>query len=165
MVHYLALVEVTSTWFLKKSSVHNTMPLDITSVGNCLPPTIVHIDTRWIVSFAVGVHDYNPLYVDTTQAQAMQRRTNDFHLRGVQGGGVIAHPLFVWAVEWPTMWLQAAELFGKNGVPLALPMDERGTSVHYAQDIVYHRPIQSNDDLTCNCQVVEMVEKRNGTST
>jgi len=141
------------------------MPLDITSVGNCLPPTIVHIDTRWIVSFAVGVHDYNPLYVDTTQAQAMQRRTNDFHLRGMQGGGVIAHPLFVWAVEWPTMWLQAAELFGKNGVPLTLPMNERGTSVHYAQDIVYHRPIQSNDVLTCNCQVVEMVEKRNGTST
>jgi hypothetical protein len=27
---------------------------------------------------------------------------------------VIAHPLFVWAVEWPMLWLRVAELFRTN---------------------------------------------------
>ena len=50
-----------------------------------------------------------------------------------EGAGIAAHPMFVVAVEWPTLWLKAARLLlGRDGATGAAPTELRG-GVHYSQ--------------------------------
>ena len=138
------------------------MPIPLAAVGCRVGPTRTHVDARWLRAFAVGVGDgrCNAYRVDPG-AKAVARPTHDFHVRGLQGAGVLAHPLFVWAVEWPTLWLRASELFGGQGT---LVDGERGRAVHYAQDVVVHgRPLQAGDDVRSVCQLVGVEARRHGT--
>lgn len=95
----------------------------------------------------------NAAYMDpAATSEAEMRPTFDHHNRGMQGVGVVTHPLFVWAVEWPISWGKSAPLWegqvanGKAGV-------------HYSQDIIIHRPIVAGDNLVTTCKVIG-VEKR-----
>jgi len=142
------------------------MPLPVRALGNTLQGRKTYIDTRWLLSYAVGINDHNPAYMDSTQSgEAQIRPTNDFHSQGLQGAGVIAHPVFAWAVEWPFLWpLDKAEaLYEVDGQALSLLPDEpKGSSVHYAEDIVIHRPIQAGDVVNSTCKLVGLQQKKMG---
>jgi acyl dehydratase len=142
------------------------MPLPFAALGNMLASdTDHHIDTRWLQSYAVGIRDYNPAYLTSSSSTTNMQPTHDFHRQGVQGSGVIAHPVFVWAVEWPMLWLHSAQLMAVQGKPFQLQSSERGGAVHYGEDIILHRPIQCNDALTFTTTVVEISQRKQGTMT
>ena len=92
------------------------------------------------------------------------RSTNDFHVEGIQGGGVIAHPVFVWCVEWPMLWLRSSELYGER---MKLLPNERmgGGAVHYGEDIIIHRPIAADDRIHTKMTLIQMSQRRQGTTT
>ena len=137
------------------------MPLKTSYLGNTLTDT-VFVDPRWLISFAAGIGDHNPCYVDTTN-QAIPTPTNDFHTSGLQGSNIIAHPLFVWAVEWPSLWLRAsAQLFPNIHF---LDHEKGKGTVHYAQDVLIHRPIQACDTLVLTCTLVALKKRRQGVVT
>jgi hypothetical protein len=143
------------------------MPIPASAAGRVLPEVETYIDTRWIMSYAAGIGDNKPEYMDSTKEAAAIRPTNDFHLCGMQGGGVFAHPLFVWAVEWPIMWNGMGPAYradagkGEQGL---LP-EERGRGVHYSEDIIITRPINAGDTLTTKTRVVSCEKKSKGTLT
>ena len=90
------------------------MPIPGSCLGRSLPDVETFIDTRWIMSYAAGLGDTLPQYLDSAMKPAEIRPTNDFHVRGMQGGGVIAHPVFCWAVEWPITWLQMGSMYAPD---------------------------------------------------
>ena len=136
------------------------MPIPLSSLGTKVSARSV-ADTRWLMSYAAAVGDGDNPFYTLASAPAIRRVTNDFHTSGVQGTGVIAHPVFVWALEWPMLWLKADELFrpAPNSMEAGLKAGERGTGLHYSEDIVIHRPISANDEITTECSVCS-IEKR-----
>merc|ERR1712226_1514498 len=106
------------------------MPIPASAVGAVFSETIkTYIDTRWILSYAAGIGDHNPAYLDTTRGgEARRRPTNDFHGSGLQGTGLVAHPVFVWAVEWPVMWTRVGEILKPRAGERGLLPGERGAS-------------------------------------
>lgn len=113
------------------------MPLYFSAVGRSLPEATTYVDTRWVLSYNVSVGDGDiPCYTQTRDAS--MRKTNDFHEKGLQGTGLVAHPLFVWAVEWPLAWLHAGKLFKPNRErgEKGLAAEEKGRAVHYGQVFV-----------------------------
>ncbi len=143
------------------------MPIPRSALANtvtCATPTVA--DTRWLLSYAAAVGDGdNPFYMRAV-GPAVQRRTHDFHGSGIQGSGVMAHPLFVWAVEWPILWRQAGTLLlaprqgsGETGLASA----EQGRGLHYSQDIIIHRPISANDAIVTDCTLVTIRRRERGT--
>jgi acyl dehydratase len=130
------------------------MSLSVSSVGNSLTDS-VYVDTRWLISYSVGIQDYNPMLVETSTVEK-NVKTNDFHVEGLQGRVNVAHPVFVWAVEWPAVWRRAStELYHASG----------GSAVHYGQDIIIHRPIQSGDVLQMNCTLIDLKKRYGGTTS
>ena len=142
------------------------MPLPISALGNQLISfKPIYIDTRWLLSYAAGISDHNPAYLNTTSPKI--RPTNDFHIQGVQGSHIIAHPIFIWAVEWQFMCLRASELYTVKNKPLQLSPKEKqfGGPVHYGEDIIIHRPIQATDEITSSCTLIELSRRKQGTVT
>ena len=62
------------------------MALHSETVGLVGQPVVSEIDTRWVMSYAAGLDDYLPCYMDTCRAE-----------------GIVAHPLFPVCIEWPVM--------------------------------------------------------------
>lgn len=91
------------------------------------------VDARWVMSYAAGLADYLPRYLDTNRPDAMQ-----------------AHPLFPVCLEWPVMVAMR---------DAALQRDEALRGVHATHDLVIHRPIRPDDVLTTQGTVVG-VERR-----
>ena len=91
------------------------------------------VDARWVMSYAAGLADYLPCYLDTKRPDAMQ-----------------AHPLFPVCLEWPVMVAMR---------DAALQRDEALRGVHATHDLVIHRPIRPDDVLTTRGTVVG-VERR-----
>jgi hypothetical protein len=119
------------------------------------------------MSYAAGIGDNKPCYMDSTNEPATMRPTNDFHVKGMQGGGVFAHPLFVWAVEWPILWNQMGSVYGpdESKGEQGLLDEERGRGVHFSEDIIIRRPILAGDTLTTKTRVVSCEQKSKGTLT
>jgi hypothetical protein len=61
------------------------MPLSTTMVGASTQPITHDVDARWIMSYAAGLDDRNPRYLDT------------------HAGTVVAHPVFPVCLEWPVI--------------------------------------------------------------
>ena len=110
------------------------------------------------MSYAAGIGDSLPMYMDTSSVPAQQRPTFDHHKRGMQGGGVMAHPLFIWAVEWPISWNEMGEFYKP-----ALTAEEAGRAVHFTEDIIIHRPIMAGMTLLTQTQLVSVQKKSKGT--
>eukprot|EP00927_Polykrikos_kofoidii_P069332 TRINITY_DN64768_c0_g1_i1.p1 TRINITY_DN64768_c0_g1~~TRINITY_DN64768_c0_g1_i1.p1 ORF type:complete len:343 (+),score=40.62 TRINITY_DN64768_c0_g1_i1:54-1031(+) len=143
------------------------MPIPASAAGRCLADVLTYIDTRWIISYAAGIGDNKPEYMDSRKEAAEIRPTNDFHQKGLQGGGVFAHPLFVWAVEWPIMWKGLGPVYLPNaskGEQGLLP-EEHGRAVHFSEDIIINRPIYAGEMLTTKTRVVSCQKKSKGTLT
>ena len=91
------------------------------------------VDARWVMSYAAGLADHLPCYLDTNRPDTMQ-----------------AHPLFPVCLEWPVMVAMR---------DAALQRDEALRGVHATHDLVIHRPIRPDDVLTTQGTVVG-VERR-----
>lgn len=92
------------------------------------------------MAYAAGIGDVRPVLLDPTRL-----------------GGIVAHPLFVVAPEWPVLLAVAR-------VP---PLDrltsaERARGVHARHDLHVHRPIVPGDELTTTATVVGMERRRSG---
>ena len=61
------------------------MPLESSIVGATTQALEHQVDERWLMAYAAGIGDFNPLYMDT------------------QANRVIAHPVFPVCPEWPVI--------------------------------------------------------------
>jgi acyl dehydratase len=105
-------------------------------VGQAVGPLTQEIDARWMMAYAAGLGETDPLYLDT-----------------LRPGGIAAHPLFAVCYEWPL----AVESRGRQlGGDVAL----RG--VHATHDVTLHRPVRAGDRLTTTATVIVVAPRRAG---
>lgn len=109
------------------------MALDPATVGTVGDRFEHTVDARWVMSYAAGLADHLPCYLDTNRPDTMQ-----------------AHPLFPVCLEWPVMVAMR---------DAALQRDEALRGVHATHDLVIRRPIRPDDVLTTQGTVVG-VERR-----
>ena len=114
------------------------MPITAEQVGQLTEPVTTDIDARWIMSFAAGIKDSNPLYMDTAANK------------------VIAHPVFPVCFEWPVI-LKSIEMPGAEIEP-----EEHNTGIHSYHDIHINRLVGDGDRLTTTATVIGVKEKSNG---
>jgi len=110
--------------------------LNSATVGSVGEPFVNEVDARWAMSYAAGLDDYLPCYMDT-------RRPD----------GVVAHPLFPVCFEWPVM------LATRDS---ALKREEALRGVHATHDLVIHRLVRSDDTLTTQATVVGVEQRKPG---
>ena len=105
-------------------------------VGRSVGPITQEIDARWLMAYAAGLGETDPVYLDTQRP-----------------GGVVPHPLFPVSYEWPL----AVESRGRQlGDEIAL------RSVHATHDLTLHRPARAGDRLTSTATVVAVAPRRAG---
>ena len=107
------------------------MPLDKKMIG-CQTAGIDHwVDERWLMAYAAGLGDLNPVYMDTAAAN------------------VIAHPIFPVCLEWPPI-LATRELAAAD----TLTDEESRRGVHAAHDLHIFRPITAGELLTTQATMI-----------
>lgn len=116
------------------------MPLDAGSVGAATAPRTQLVDARWSMAFAAALDDRRPEYLDT-------RRPD----------GLVAHPLFPVAFEWP-VFLETHGLAANAG----LGADERRRGVHASHDLLLHRPLRPGQELTTVARIAGVASRRAG---
>jgi acyl dehydratase len=107
------------------------MPFHTAMIGASTEPITQQVDARWIMSYAAGIGDLNPRYLDT------------------YAGSIIAHPVFPVCLEWPVI-LSSRSLPGAESVTPA----EGARGVHAAHDLHLYRPIRAGERLTTRATVV-----------
>ncbi len=109
-------------------------------VGLTIGPIAHDVDLRWIMSYAAGLGDHRPEYLDTTRA-----------------GGIVGHPLFSVCPEWPVIVASRtlSESVGVTG-------DEVITGVHATHDVTIHRLVRPGDVLSTTLEIVGLVDKSPG---
>ena len=112
------------------------MSLNSTTVGSVGEPFVSEVDARWVMSYAAGLDDYLPCYMDTRRSE-----------------GVVAHPLFPVSFEWPVMLATRDR---------ALKREEALRGVHATHDLVIHRLVRSDDKLTTRATVVGVEQRKPG---
>jgi len=115
------------------------MPLDTEVVGCTTEPISHPVDARWIMSYAAGLGDTNPRYLDTDTQK------------------VRAHPMFPVCPEWPAV-LACRALPGYD----ALSDEEAARGVHAAHDLQILRPIADGDRLSTTATVTSVQAIRPG---
>lgn len=109
------------------------MPVRSAAVGLTTEPRICEVTTRQLLAYAAGIGDTNPRYVDDAAA-----------------AGILAHPVFIVAVEWPL----ARAL--RQHPAFELPPQEGRRGVHAGQDSTFHRPIRPGDCLRTSATLVQV---------
>ena len=112
------------------------MALSSATVGSVGEPFVSEIDARWAMSYAAGLEDYLPCYMDTRRSE-----------------GVVAHPLFPVCFEWPAMLATR---------DVALKREEALRGVHATHDLVIHRLVRPEDTLTTQATVVGVEQRKPG---
>ena len=112
------------------------MSLSSATVGSIGEAFISKVDARWAMSYAAGLGDYLPCYMDTRRSE-----------------GVVAHPLFPVCFEWPAM------LATRDS---ALKREEALRGVHATHDLVIHRLVRPEDTLTTQATVVGVEQRKPG---
>ena len=115
------------------------MPLLSSLVGRCSEPAETDVDARWLMAYAAGLGERGSHYLDT-----------------LRPGGVIGHPLFSVCVEWAT-----GQAISPPG-PTGLTPGEARMGVHYAHDVVLHRPLRAGARVTTTSEVVAVTPHRAG---
>lgn len=114
------------------------MPVPSAAVGLQTAPITHHVDNRWIMSYAAGLAEHGPEYLDTTTA-----------------AGVVAHPLFPVCVEWPTV-LALRDLDVLNA---SITPEEARRGIHATHDLVVERNMAPGDVITTVATIIG-VERR-----
>ncbi len=115
------------------------MAISSAAVGNSTQPHIFEVTPRRTIAYAAGLGDTNPCYFDDA---AMQ--------------GIVAHPIFCVALEWPVA-LDLRQHSRLGGTP-----DETIRAVHAAQDSTFHRPIRPGDRLRTTASIIQVRAIRPG---
>ncbi len=115
------------------------MPLDVRMVGETTRAFTHEVDARWIMSYAAGIDDLNPAYMDTAAHR------------------VCAHPVFPVCLEWPVI-LSSRELPGYDSVT----PEEGARGVHATHDLHLYRPIQAGETLTTTATILSLKAIRPG---
>jgi len=116
------------------------MPLNSAMIGATTESVIHDIDARWLMSYAAGLGDTLPCYLDTLRPE-----------------GITAHPLFPVCVEWPAILAMRGD-----GGSSALTAEERLRAVHATHDLVIHRSVKPGDRLTTRATVVGVERRKPG---
>jgi acyl dehydratase len=117
----------------------NAMPVRSAAVGLSTEPRACEVTTRQLLAYAAGIGDTNARYFDDA-AEA----------------GILAHPMFIVAVEWPV----ALTLRQHPG--FKIPREEGMRGVHAGQDVTFHRPIRPGDRLRTTATIVQVRHIRPG---
>ena len=112
------------------------MALHSATVGSVGQPFVSEIDARWVMSYAAGLDDYLPCYMDTCRPD-----------------GIVAHPLFPVCIEWPVMLAMRDS---------ALKREEALRGVHATHDLVIHRLIRAGEKLTTQATVAGVEQRKPG---
>ncbi len=117
------------------------MPVPSSVLGEKTEPITHLVDNRWIMSYAAGLRDNSPVYLDTQRAY-----------------GLIAHPLFPVCLEWPTV------LATRRIGPLsdALTAEEARKGIHATHDLTIHRVIQADQELTTTAEIIGVERRKPG---
>jgi acyl dehydratase len=115
------------------------MPVRSAAVGLSTEPRACEVTTRQLLAYAAGIGDTNARYFDDA-AEA----------------GILAHPAFIVAVEWPV----ALALRQHPG--FKIPQEEGIRGVHAGQDATFHRPIRPGDCLRTTATIVQVRRIRPG---
>jgi acyl dehydratase len=116
------------------------MPLNSSLVGAITEPIVHDIDARWLMSYAAGLGDTLPCYLDTLRSE-----------------GIVGHPLFPMCVEWPAI----LALRDHNDLS-SLSTDERVRGVHATQDTIIYRLVRPDDRLTTRTTVAGIEQRKPG---
>ena len=106
------------------------------AIGRSTDPITQTVDRRWLLAYSMCVGADLPALTDT-------RRPD----------GIMAHPLFPVAVEWPSV--RAAQR-------LVPPQADLLPGVHATHDLTVHRPAREGDELTTVATIEEVREERYG---
>ena len=116
------------------------MPLTVAAIGEMTAPIDHSIDSRWLMAYASSVEAMAPPYIDTTRPD-----------------GIVAHPVFTSAIEWPAV-LAMRDRLAAHG----LEPHEAARGVHLTHDVVLRRPIHAGDHLHTTATVRSMTARRSG---
>ncbi|MEM7255681.1 MAG: MaoC/PaaZ C-terminal domain-containing protein [Pseudomonadota bacterium] len=107
------------------------MSVNTKLIGEVTAPFVHTADARWLMSYAAGLDDLNPRYMDTV------------------ANTVIGHPLFPVCLEWPV-------ILGLRHLPgYAQASDaEAARGVHAEHDLHIYRPISAGERLTTTAEVL-----------
>jgi acyl dehydratase len=109
------------------------MPVRSAAVGLTTEPRACEVTTRQLLAYAAGIGDTNARYFDDAAEV-----------------GILAHPVFSVALEWPV----ALTLRQHPG--FSIPREEGMRGVHAGQDSTFHRPIRPGDRLRTTATIVQV---------
>ncbi len=92
------------------------------------------------MAYAASVEAMAPLYIDTTRPD-----------------GIVAHPVFTAAIEWPAV-VAMRDRLAVHG----LEPHEAARGVHLTHDLRLHRPIRGGDQVHTTATVRSMAARRSG---
>jgi len=101
----------------------------------------VEVTARWMMAFAASVGATGPKYLDTAST-----------------AGIVAHPVFPVALEWPAMLALADTPEAQQ-----LTAMERARNVHGALDLHLLRPIEPGVRLTVEAMIVSLEQRGQNT--
>lgn len=114
------------------------MPLRETAVGHEFDPITIRPDARWCMAFAAGVPDARPeLYATDVQ--------------------LVVHPLFPVAAEWQ-------QIVANRSLPEGMTHDEARRGIHVGHDLVLHRPLKADEELSVTARVTAVGRRPAGAS-
>jgi acyl dehydratase len=109
------------------------MPLNTKMVGEQSELIKHSVDARWIMAYAAGLEDCNPLYMDTSK------------------GLVIGHPVFPVCLEWPAI-LSARNVDGNDSVT----PEESARGVHADHDLHIFKPIEAGETYSTRATITSL---------
>lgn len=116
------------------------MPLDSALVGTATEPVPAEVDTAWTMAYAAGLGDALPCYLDTTRER-----------------GIVAHPMFSVAIEWPAM-MQIIQVLREAG----FPSHEMLRRVHATDEVIVHRLIRPPERLFTRATLAGIERRKAG---
>jgi acyl dehydratase len=117
------------------------MKLNSQFVGTFFKTHLAKIRWRDTMNYAAAIDDNNPLYFDDERDE-----------------GIIAHPMFAVAVTWPVIENIPGFIESND-----FPGEILQTQVHFTEYLIFHRPIQPDEELTIKGRIEAILSHRSGT--
>jgi acyl dehydratase len=109
------------------------MAIRSAAIGLSTEPLLHEVTTRRLLAYAAGIGDTNARLFDDAATH-----------------GIVAHPAFCTALEWP------AALMLRQHPAFQVPRAEAIRAVHAEQDSTFHRPIRPGDRLCTTARLIQI---------
>ncbi len=116
------------------------MDIDPKFVGTAINKYKTRITWRQMTNYAASIKD-----------------SNIFYLNDEREGGLVAHPMFPVAINWPIIENIAEFIDDKT-----FPSNVLSTGVHYTEHLILHRLIKPKDRVTLTGQIAAILPHRAG---